>query len=452
MSKEIITPSPPPKINKEEEYKRNSGSKAIFASSIGNAMEYYNFSVYAFFAIYIAHNFFPSQGGDNLGLFETFIAFGIGFIIRPLGGVIIGIYGDSVGRKAALVLTIMTMGIGTAIIAFAPTYIMIGIGAPILILLGRLMQGFSAGGNMGGAATFLIEHAPADKKGHYASWIQASIGMSNIIAALVASAVTLILTHDQITSWGWRIPFILGLTIIPIGFWMRKTLSESPLFHEQKKQRQCENKKTKINLLHILRIYRRSFIIGTGLSILWTVSVYSLIVYLPIYVQDIMHYESKHAFLASLVGNVFMVAFCLLSGKISDHIGTTKVLVLSSIILLVGTYPLFMLLSYYHSVAVLYLVQTLLCIMASIYVGIAPAVLASLFPTEVRATGMSICYNLAVTIFGGFAPAILSWLSMSTQLRFSPAWYVMLSSIIALISLFFMYKHKKDKADFIQQL
>jgi len=215
-----------------EKQRNKSGRKAITAASIGNALEWYDFSVYAFFAVYIAQNFF-NPNDDGAQLFEAFLAFGLGFVIRPLGALVIGAYGDRAGRKAALTLTIMTMAVGTAIIAFAPPYTAIGIGAPLLILCGRVLQGFSAGGEVGGAAAFLIEHAPENQKGRYASWLQASMGISNILAALVATAVTLTLSREQIGDWGWRIPFILGLSIAPIGLWMRKTLDETPLFVEE---------------------------------------------------------------------------------------------------------------------------------------------------------------------------------------------------------------------------
>ncbi|MFJ7499022.1 MFS transporter [Serratia grimesii] len=425
--------------------KKNSGRKAIAAASVGNALEWYDFSVYAFFAVYIAQNFFhPNDPGTQL--FEAFLAFGLGFVIRPLGALVIGAYGDRVGRKAALTLTIMTMAVGTAIIAFAPPYSAIGIGAPLLILCGRVLQGFSAGGEVGGAAAFLIEHAPANQKGQYASWLQASMGISNILGALVATAVTLTLSHEQVGDWGWRIPFIIGLSIAPIGLWMRKTLEETPLFAEEQARRLQEKRAPEMPLRLLFRTHRHAVLLGTGLSILWAVSIYALIIYMPIYVQRVLHFESHQAFLAALIGNCFMVVCCVAAGAWSDRIGTLKILQAGAALLLVASYPLLLLLDASHTTAMLILVQTLFCVLVSLFVGVAPAALSDLFPTEVRASGMSVSYNLAVTVFGGFAPAILTWLTQNTGTRFAPAWYVMIASILALITLYLIARRPQRQS------
>lgn len=426
---------------KEHGKERSKGHKAIAAASIGNALEWYDFSVYAFFAVYIAQNFFH-QADAGAQLFEAFLAFGLGFVIRPLGALVIGAYGDRAGRKAALTLTIMTMAVGTAIIAFAPPYSAIGIGAPLLILCGRVLQGFSAGGEVGGAAAFLVEHAPANKKGQYASWLQASMGISNILGALVATAVTLTLSREQIGDWGWRIPFIIGLSIAPIGLWMRKTLEETPLFLEEQTRRKAEKIKPVMPLFSLFKTHRQAVLLGTGLSILWAVSVYSLIIFMPIYVQRVLHFESHQAFLAALIGNCFMVVCCVAAGSYSDRIGTHKLLMVGAGLLLICSYPLLMLLDASHTTGTLIFVQSMFCILVSLFVGVAPAALSDLFPTEVRASGMSVSYNLAVTVFGGFAPAILTWLTENTGTRFALAWYVMIASVLAMVALILIARQK----------
>lgn len=426
---------------KEHGKERSKGHKAIAAASIGNALEWYDFSVYAFFAVYIAQNFFH-QADAGAQLFEAFLAFGLGFVIRPLGALVIGAYGDRAGRKAALTLTIMTMAVGTAIIAFAPPYSAIGIGAPLLILCGRVLQGFSAGGEVGGAAAFLVEHAPANKKGQYASWLQASMGISNILGALVATAVTLTLSREQIGDWGWRIPFIIGLSIAPIGLWMRKTLEETPLFLEEQTRRKAEKIKPVMPLFSLFKTHRQAVLLGTGLSILWAVSVYSLIIFMPIYVQRVLHFESHQAFLAALIGNCFMVVCCVAAGSYSDRIGTHKLLMVGAGLLLICSYPLLMLLDASHTTGTLIFVQSMFCILVSLFVGVAPAALSDLFPTEVRASGMSVSYNLAVTVFGGFAPAILTWLTENTGTRFALAWYVMIASVLAMVDLILIARQK----------
>ncbi|KVD55495.1 citrate:proton symporter [Burkholderia ubonensis] len=408
--------------------------RAIAAASIGNALEWYDFSVYAFFAVYIAQNFFH-RGDAGTQLVEAFMAFGIGFIARPLGALAIGVYGDRAGRKAALTLTILVMAAGTGIIAFAPPFTAIGVGAPLLILCGRLLQGFSAGGEVGGAAAFLIEHAPADRKGMYASWLQASMAASNILGALVATTVTLTLSHEQIGDWGWRIPFILGLAIAPVGLWLRKTLDETPHFRAEMARAQREHAARKAPLLQVVRDYPRELAIGTGFSVLWAVCIYALVIYMPTHAQRALHFDGRDAFIASLVGNCLMAVTCVCAGGWSDRFGRRTVLAAGAALMIVSVYPLLNWLNHTHTLAALVAVQSAFCVMVAIFTGVAPAALSELFPTSVRATGMSLAYNLAATFFGGFAPAILAWLTQQTGSPFAPAWYVMAAGAIALASI-----------------
>src|ERR1700722_19278663 len=244
-----------------------TGRRAVLAASIGNALEWYDFSVYAFFAVYIAQNFF-SHGDTGAELLQAFLAFGLGFVVRPLGALVLGVYGDRAGRKAALTVTILIMALGTAIIAFAPPYTAIGFVAPLLIVCGRMLQGFSAGGEVGGAAAFLIEHAPPDKKGKYASWLQASMAISNIMGALIATAITLLLTREQIGEWGWRVPFIIGLAIAPVGLWLRKTLHETPQFEAEMDRQHRVHQAARAPLLQVVRDYPKALATGFGFSVL----------------------------------------------------------------------------------------------------------------------------------------------------------------------------------------
>jgi MHS family proline/betaine transporter-like MFS transporter len=414
--------------------KHLTGRRAVAAASVGNALEWYDFSVYAFFAVFIAQSAFRQEAG-GAQLLKAFMAFGIGFIARPLGALVIGAYGDRVGRKAALTMTIMTMAVGTAVVAFAPPYTAIGIGAPILIVCGRMLQGFSAGGEIGGATAFLIEHAPADKKGKYASWLQASMAISNILAALVATAVTLTMSKETIGSWGWRIPFIIGLAIAPVGLWMRKTLDETPEFQAEMERARTEQKSLKAPLLRVVKEHPVTLLLGTGFATLWSICVYTLIIFMPTYVQKTFHFESRQAFIASLVGNCFMVVACVFAGSLSDRLGRRAVLILGTLLMLGGIYPLLTWLSVSHTTFTLIAVQTLFCIMVAIFVGVAPSALAEIFPTSVRSSGMSLSYNTAVTIFGGFAPAILTWLTLRPGGTFAPAWYVMAACLVALVSI-----------------
>src|SRR5271170_8090797 len=199
-------------------------------------LEWYDFTVYALFAGFIAGNFFPGDD-PNTRLLKTFLFFGLGFIVRPLGAVLIGNYGDRAGRKAALTLTILLMAAGTGIIAFSPTYANIGVGAPILLLLGRVLQGFSAGGEIGGATAYLLETGDPKERGRVASWLEASMGMANILGALAAFSVTSMLSESALRSWGWRLPFIVGLAIAPVGLYLRRSLSETQDFDRESQKR-----------------------------------------------------------------------------------------------------------------------------------------------------------------------------------------------------------------------
>ncbi|WP_153101167.1 MFS transporter [Paraburkholderia hayleyella] len=409
--------------------------RAVAAASIGNALEWYDFSIYAFFAIYFANNFF-NHADNGTRLLEAFLAFGLGYVIRPVGALVLGSYGDRVGRKAALTMTISIMALGTLIIAVAPTYAAIGIGAPILIVCGRLLQGFSAGGEVGGAAAFLVEHAPPEKKGKYASWLQASMGITNILAALVATIIAVSFTPEQINDWAWRIPFLLGLSILPVGLWLRRTLHETPAFEAEKRRQQQQQKAgtKRTPLLQVVRDYPRQLLAGVGLSILWVVSVYVLIIFLPTHAQRAWHFTGPQAFRASLIGNCLLVGGCVFAGALSDRFGRARVLSAAALLLLASVYPLLMWLDAVRTPMVLIIVQSLLCVLVSLFSGVAPSALSEVFPTHVRATGMSVAYNTASAVFGGFAPAILTWLYNKTSSPFAPAWYVMGAALIGLFA------------------
>ncbi|MDT4831955.1 MFS transporter [Achromobacter agilis] len=424
----------PPGRGASQTAKAHSGRKAVIAASAGNALEWYDFTVYALFAVYIGQNFFHNAD-PTVQLMASFLAFGLGFVVRPLGALILGSYGDRAGRKAALTLTIMLMALGTLLIAAAPPYAAIGVGAPLLIVCGRVLQGFSAGGEVGGATAFLVEHAPEGKRGQYASWLQASMGISNLLGALVATLVTTLLTEQQVGEWGWRVPFIIGLAIAPVGLWMRRALDETPHFREEQARQALQGDRVKEPLLSVLRDYPRELLTGLCISVLWAVGPYALIIFMPIYVQKSMGFSSSQAFLAALVGNLFLIGGCVFSGTLSDRYGRRNVLRAAALLLLLASYPLMMWLKASHTQGALIVVQSLFCLMVAMYVGVAPAALSEVFPTSVRSSGMSLSYNTAVTVLGGFAPAILTWITYTTGVAFAPALYVMGACVVALVAL-----------------
>ncbi len=408
-----------------------SPRKAVAAASVGNALEWYDFSVFAFFATYIGHSFFV-EGDETSALIKTFLVFAVGFIARPLGALFLGLYGDRVGRKAALTLTISLMAVGTFIIAVAPPLWMIGAGAPLLLLVGRLLQGFSAGGEIGGATAFLVESAPADKKASYAAWLQASMGISNILAALVGVGVTTFFTEPEIQQWAWRLPFIIGLLIVPVGIYIRRNLDETPEFQAQLDAPNKEH----TPLFDIVRRYPQHLLYGAMFSILWTVCVYALIIYMPTYYTSGvvgLGFSKNQAFTASLIGNIFMVIGCLISGRWADKIGMAKVLRGSALLLMVGSYPLLMWLHSSPTMGTLIIVHILFCLMVAAFSGVAPSALAGIFPVEVRSTGMAVAYNVAAIFFAGFTPALLTWATSYNVM--APSLYLAFACVIALIAL-----------------
>jgi MFS transporter, MHS family, proline/betaine transporter len=406
------------------------GRRAILAASVGNLLEWYDFAVYAQFALYIAANFFP-QGSRGAALVNAFLVFGLGFVIRPLGAVLIGIYGDRAGRKAALTATILVMASGTLLIAVAPTYAAIGLAAPLILLAGRLLQGFSAGGEIGSAAAFLVEHAPHARRALFTAWLQASMGMSNILGASVAFAVTALLSKSEIVGWGWRLPFFAGLAIVPVGIYLRRTLEETPAFRAELDVAHTARRP----LMSVLREHPRELAAGLAVSILWAAAVYVLLIFMPIYLQQTFGFTASQAYGGSLVENVVFVSGCFVFGALADRIGARKVQRCGAAALLVAVLPLFWWLDRAHSVVVLYVVLAALGLLTASYSGVAPTTLSALFPTRVRVTGVSLAYNAAFTVFGGFAPAILTWITATgAGSVLAPAWYVALAAVPALLA------------------
>ncbi len=412
--------------------------RSVIAAALGNSFEWYDFTIYALFSIYIAKAFFPA-GSASLGLVEAFLAFGLGFVIRPLGAVVLGAYGDHAGRKAVLNLSLAIMVLGTGLLAFAPDYAAIGVGAPLLILIARALQGFSAGGEFGGAAAFLAEHAPPGRRGEITSWLQGSMGVSNIIGAVIAFLVTSMFTDSQVGRFAWRIPFLFGLLIAPIGRWMRQTIEETSAFSESQANaagRGPERRPALAGLRRLLGRHPRAVLRAIGLSTLLTVASYVLVIFMPIYVQKTFHYRPSQAFLASLIGNVLLVASCFAGGSLSDRIGRRPVLMGAGLVLSVCAYPLLALLSRDQGLAALILAQSVFCVATGFFVGTAPAALAETFPVEVRTIGVSVAYNLAVTIFSGFAPAALTWIATHGGGALTPAYYLSFAAAIAAPAIF----------------
>jgi MFS transporter, MHS family, proline/betaine transporter len=415
-----------------------AGARAILAASVGNALEWYDFSVYAFFAIYISRNVFVDRGGAS-ALINAFLIYGVAFIARPVGAVILGAYADRSGRRAALTLSLILMAAGSLCIAIAPPYAVVGIGAPLLILCGRLLQGLSAGGEIGGAVSFLVEHAPPQRRGAYAAWLQASMGVSNILGALTGVTLSTLLTPEQLSSWGWRVPFILGLSVAPVGLWLRASLEETPAFEAERRERDATQPSHLMTSLRDVFIEEpKALCIAAGVSIVWVVAVYTLILYMPTYMQRTVGFTPSEAFTAAVVGNVVMALGCVAAGHISDRIGRALTVRIGTVLLLLATYPVLTWVVSARSFTALVVGQTVFCAMVSVFTGSVPAVLASLFPPRMRSTGVSLTYNFAAVVFGGFAPAVLTFLTETTHNTMAPAFYVVGAAAVSFVALAFI--------------
>ena len=399
--------------------------RAILATVIGNGLEWFDFTVYSFFAVIIAKLFFPT-GNDLSSLLLAVATFGVGFFMRPVGGIILGIYADRAGRKAALSLTVLLMALGTTIIGLAPTYQQIGVFAPIIIVLARLIQGFSAGGEMGSATAFLTEYAPLRQRAYYSSWIQASIGVAVLAGTAVGTFVTSSLSAEALHSWGWRLPFLLGIVIGPVGYYIRHHLNETPAFREN-------SDKSDSPLADVLRIYPRETAASFSMVILWTVCTYVLLFYMPTYSVKVLHVPQSTGFIAGMAGGLAIMVFAPLVGLLADRIGRSILLSGSALLILLLAYPMFVYINHMPGLASLLVFQLVFGILIATYTGPILAALSEMFPAKVLSTGLSVAYNLAVTIFGGFASFIITWLIASTGSAMAPAFYVMIAAAISFI-------------------
>jgi MFS transporter, MHS family, proline/betaine transporter len=398
--------------------------RAVAAASIGNALEWFDFIVYGFFAVTMAKLFFPT-GNETVSLLLAFATFGVTFFMRPLGAIILGSYADRHGRKAAFSLTIMFMMVGTAIIVVAPTYSSIGVLAPILIVVARMIQGFSAGGEFGSSTAFLAEQNP-QRRGFYASWQFASQGLTTILATAFGATLASTLTPEQMDSWGWRIPFAFGLLIGPVAYYIRRHLEETAEFQS-----------TKIShapLREALSDSKKKLLISFGAVVLCTVGMYTVL-FMPTYATRQLGLPAAGGFMGSLLTGVIQVMLIPVVGALSDRYGRLPIAFASAMAMLLAIYPMFAWLAAVPTLQTLLTVQAIMGILLSGYMGGLAALMSELFPTRMRTTGLSVSYSFGVAIFGGFAPFISAWLISMTGNNLAPSFYLMFAAVISLAAL-----------------
>jgi MHS family proline/betaine transporter-like MFS transporter len=411
-------------------------SKVVIAATIGNVLEWFDFLVYGYFAVTIAEVFFPT-GNPTISLLITFGAFGLSYLARPLGAVVIGTYTDRHGRKAGLTLSIALMMIGTILMVVTPGYATIGLAAPLIITAARLLQGFSVGGEFGSAVAFLVEHGH-HRKGYAASWQWASTGIISVIVALFGITLTTTLTHDQLVDWGWRIPYVFGLLVGPAGLYIRSRMTETPAFTQAKPE--------SVPIRTLLSEQPFRVVLALGASIISNSSYY-LLLYIPTYAIKQLHLPASTGFIATLVGGVILAVFSLVAGHSSDKIGRPRIMLAMAVLFLVTAYPVFYLMVASPSLATAVFAVGWLNLVKAGYSGVLPSLMSEQFPVETRAVGVAFSYSVSVTIFGGFAPFVATWLIALTGNPLSPSYYLMATALLSIIALVAIQRRPPIKSD-----
>lgn len=411
--------------------------KEIFAVILGAGIEFFDFSAYAIFAIMIGNAFFPSDNSTISLLFSVSV-FGIGFIIRPLGAIFLGSYADRVGRKPAMLLTMVLMTLGTGGLVFLPSYENIGMAAPILLILFRMMQGLAWGGEAGPATTFIMEAAPKAKRATYTSWQIVSQGAASITAGLIGYLMTLVLSPEQLAAWGWRVPFAFGLTVLPIAIYLRRNLHETFITSSQFTPRSAKDLLSKV-----VTDYRGLVLIGIFMLSGSTITQYFLN-YMTTYALHDLHFSPAFAMVSTMVIGACVIIFSLIGGWMADYVGRKITIIVPRLILLLLLLPGLQLINIWRSEWVFLSVITVFAALQCISGSGVLVVICENFPKYIRSTGFSITYAFGITLFGGTAQVIFSWLITEFDDPVAPGYYLIASNILCLISTI-MLKQKTER-------
>lgn len=407
--------------------------RALIAGSVGNFIEWYEFAVYGFLATLIAQNFFQLQGASALSsLILTYASFAIAFFFRPLGAVIFGRIGDRIGRKPTLIAVLLLMTLATTLTGLVPTSAALGIAAPLILTGLRILQGLFAGGEYGGAVSLMTEFAPPGKRGLYGAWQSFTVALGLLAGAGVVALLSGLLSSDAMLAWGWRVPFLLALPLGLIALWLRLSMEETPSFirqHQQPRPQASATQTLKIILLAIARV------------MLWSAAGYTWLVIMPSYLQSALHTGFNQALLSAVISNLGFAATILPAGWLSDKIGRRRVMVAASVLLMLLAFPLLKLLQdETTSTALSALVVFIAGGIVGMLAGPGPAMLAEMFPTHVRYTGLGLAYSLSNAIFSGCAGLIITGLMKQTGNLDIPAWYVMATALVSIPALMTLNK------------
>ncbi len=418
---------------------KRPGAGAVLRVVSGNFLEMYDFMVYGFYASAIAKAMFPSDN-EFVSLMLSLMTFGMGFLMRPVGAIVLGSYMDVHGRRAGLVLTLTLMSIGVLLIALTPSYATIGVAAPILVIIGRLLQGFSAGAESGGVSVYLSEIAPPGKRGFWVSWQSASQQISVLTAAVLGVALGSMLTPAQMDDWGWRIPFLFGCSIVPVLFWIRRSLQESNTFKAQKRQSTGEVFKS-------LAANWKIILWSTMLVTLTSVMFYLITAYTPTFGKNVLGLKSIEAFWVTSC--VALVTFTMIPtmAAVSDRVGRKPMLVGASLTIALVAYPAMSWLVAAPSFGALLLVEAGFAVLYATYQASLVVTLTEVIPANVRGTGFSLAYSLSQAIFGGFTPAICMGLIHATDNKAMPGAWLAAGAVLALVATLVIVPGRPSRED-----
>jgi MHS family citrate/tricarballylate:H+ symporter-like MFS transporter len=426
---DIVSPIPVPKAAG----KQKAGPMAVLRITSGHFLEMFDFILFGFYATSISRAFFPSYS-EYAQLMLTFMTFGAGFLMRPVGAIVLGAYVDRVGRRKGLLITLGMMALGTVLIAFTPNYAAIGALAPCLVLIGRLVQGLSAGAELGNVAVYLTEIAPPGREGFYVSWQAVGQQVGIILAAIIGYVVNAALSAQQIDDWGWRVPFVIGSMIVPLLFVLRRSLVETDTFLARK--RRPTNAEIFRSVARNFQVVIAGMLLVTGTS----VSFYLLSIYTPTFGKTVLHLSILDSLMVSLLSAIFNAVMFPIMGALSDRIGRKRLLLTFSALMILTAYPVLHWLvgapSFPRMLIVLLWLNFAYCgYTAGMYAG-----LTEVMPLEVRTTAWSLAFSLSVATFGGFTPAIVTWLIAATGDRGAPGIWMGVGGLCGMLATLYLYR------------
>ena len=412
---------------------------AILRTTSGNFLEQFDFFLFGFYATAISKAFFPT-GNEVTELMLTFTTFWLGALMRPLGAIFLGPYVDHIGRRKGLIVTLSIMALGTIFIALCPGYRTIGIAAPIIVLLGRLLQGFSAGVELGGVSIYLFEISTPGNRGFYTSFQSASQQVAIFVAALLGFSLNAVMPADVIAAWGWRIPFFIGCLIVPFIFIIRRSLEETPDFLAQKKH------PSRSEVFKAMLVNWRIVILGMMLTAMTTVTFYFITVYTPTFGKNVLKLSETDSLLVTLFIALSNFFWLPVGGAISDRIGRKPVLITISALALLTAYPGLLWLVREPSFGAMLTLDLWLSMLFGVYNGTMVAALSEEVPPRVRTTCFSLAYSLAVALFGTFTPLVSTWLIDRTGNQASPGFWLVAAAMVSLIATLIVYHGRKPAA------